>query len=104
MRVPRTRLLACSNLHAIGGGNAVPLTYGPDPVTGLSYSCDTSSPDVHFTDVPVSNPFCKHIHFLWAKGVIAGCSASQYCPTQPVQRDAMAKFLANGFGLELYGP
>ena len=89
---------------APGGGNAVPLTYGPDPVTGLSYSCDAGSPNVHFTDVPVTNLFCKHIHYLWAKGVIAGCSATQYCPSQPVNRDAMAKFLANGFGLQLYGP
>jgi len=89
---------------APGGGNAVPLTYGPDPVTGLSYSCAAGSPNLHFTDVPVSNPFCRHIHYLWAKGVVSGCSATQYCPTQSVARDAMAKFIANGFGLQLYGP
>ncbi len=29
---------------APGGGAAVPLTYGPDPVTGLSYSCDPGEP------------------------------------------------------------
>ena len=89
---------------APGGGEAVPQTYGPDPVTGLSYSCAAGSPNLHFIDVPVSNAFCKHIHYLWAKGIVGGCSATQYCPTQPVNRDAMAKFLANGFGLELYGP
>ncbi len=89
---------------APGGGDAVPLTYGPDPSTGLSYSCAAGSPNLHFTDVPASNPFCKHIHYLWAKGVVTGCSATQFCPSQTVQRDAMAKFIANGFGLELYGP
>jgi hypothetical protein len=89
---------------APGGGAAVPLTYGPDPVTGLSYSCAGGTPNVHFSDVPATNPFCKHIHFLWAKGIVSGCSATQYCPSQPVNRDAMAKFIANGFGLELYGP
>ena len=89
---------------APGGGNAVPLTYGPDPVTGLSYSCAVGSPNVHFTDVPVSNAFCKHIHFLWAKGIVGGCSATQYCPSATVGRDAMAKFISNAFGLELYGP
>jgi len=36
--------------------------------------------------------------------VIAGCSATQYCPTQSVTRDAMAKFLDNAFGFQLYGP
>ena len=36
------------------GGPAIPMTYGPDPVTGLSYSCNTGSPNVHFTDVPAT--------------------------------------------------
>jgi hypothetical protein len=73
-------------------------------VTGRSYSCNPASPNRHFTDVTVSNAFCKHIHYLWARGIVEGCSATQYCPSQTVARDAMAKFLANGFGLELYGP
>ena len=87
---------------APGGGAAIPTTYS-DPNTGLSYSCDAGSPNVHFTDVPVSNPFCRHIHYLWARGMVSGCSATQYCPTGTVARDAMAKFLANAFGLQLYG-
>ena len=89
---------------APGGGDAVPETYGPDPVTGLSYSCDAGSPSLLFSDVSTSDPFCKHAHFLWARGVIAGCSASQYCPLSEVGRDEMAKFLANACNLELYGP
>ncbi len=89
---------------APGGGAAVPLTYGPDPVTGFSYSCDPSSPNTFFDDVPVSNAFCKHAHFLWAKGIISGCGATSYCPGDPVTRDQMAKFLANGFNVQLYGP
>ena len=91
-------------LVAPGGGNAVPETYGPDPVTGLSYSCNAGSPNTHFSDVSVSHPFCKHVHYLWARGIVGGCSATQYCPTLAVNRDAMAKFIANAFGLELYGP
>ena len=86
------------------GGPGVPAVYPPDPVTGLSYSCDAGSPNVHFTDVPAGNAFCKHVHFLWARGVISGCSGSLYCPPDSVTRDAMAKFLANAFSLELYGP
>ena len=89
---------------APAGGAGVPLTYGPDPTTGLQYSCDASSPNIHFVDVPVSNSFCKHAHLLWAKGVIGGCTATEYCPDPPVARDAMAKFLANAFNLLLYGP
>lgn len=86
------------------GGAGLPVTYGPDPVTGLSYSCDTGSPSTHFSDVPASDVFCKHVHYLWARGIIAGCSATQYCPSDPVTRDAMAKFLSNAFNLQLYGP
>jgi hypothetical protein len=89
---------------APGGGTAVPLTYGPDPVTNRSYSCDQASPGTFFTDVPAANSFCKHAHFLWAKGIISGCGATTYCPNDPVTREAMAKFLANGFQVQLYGP
>ena len=74
------------------------------PVTGRSYSCDAGSPNTHFTDVPATDPFCKPIHFLWAKGIVSGCSATEYCPMGLVNRDAMAKFLANAFRLELYRP
>ena len=63
---------------APGGGPAVPLTYGPDPVTPLSYSCDRGQPAPAFSrDIATSDAFCKHVHFLWAKGVIAGCSAGR---------------------------
>jgi hypothetical protein len=89
---------------APGGGAAVPLTYGPDPVTTFSYSCDPASPNIHFTDVPASNSFCKHAHFLWAKAIISGCGATTFCPNDPVTRDAMARFLTNGFSVRLYGP
>ena len=88
---------------APAGGAAVPLSY-TDPGTGLSYSCAAGSPSLHFTDVPASSPFCKHIHYLWAKGIVSGCTATTYCPSSPVARDAMAKFISNGFGLQLYGP
>jgi hypothetical protein len=75
----------------------VPSTYGPDPGTGRSYSCDAASPNVHFTDVPATDPFCKHVHYLWARGVVSGCAADLYCPGLPVTRGQMAKFLANTF-------
>jgi hypothetical protein len=89
---------------APGGGPAIPIQYGPDPVTGFSYNCNTFGTKIHFSDVPASNTFCKHVHYLWARGIIAGCSPTTYCPTQAVTRDAMAKFLTNAFNLLLYGP
>jgi hypothetical protein len=89
---------------APAGGTGVPLTYGPDPVTGFSYSCDTGSPSIHFTDVPATDSFCKHAHYLWARGIIGGCGATTYCPNDSVTRDTMAKFLSNAFNASLYGP
>ncbi len=85
------------------GGTGVPVSY-TDPVTLRTYSCISGSANLHFSDVPVSSAFCKHIHYLWAKGIVDGCTATKYCPSSPVARDAMAKFIANGLGLQLYGP
>jgi hypothetical protein len=88
---------------APGGGPAVPLTY-TDPTTSLAYNCSLASPAVHFTDVPETDTFCKHVHYLWAKGIIGGCGTTTYCPAGGVARDAMAKFLVNAFNLKLYAP
>ena len=51
------------------GGAGIPSAY-TDPVSGLSYDC--SGANIHFTDVPASNVFCKHVHYLWAKGIVSG--------------------------------
>ncbi len=105
--VPRDQMagIVARAMVAPGGIAAVPLTYGPDPVTGLSYSCNASSPSIHFTDVGVSSLSCRLVHFLWAKGVIAGCGPRRHSvPDGDITRGEMAKFLANAFDLKLYGP
>jgi uncharacterized repeat protein (TIGR03803 family) len=101
-RLPMAGLVAGA-IVAPGGDTAVPATYGPDPATGLSYSCDAASPRLHFSDLSATDPLCRHAHFLWARGVIAGCGTSQYCPFGDVTRDQMAKFLVNAFRLQLDG-
>jgi hypothetical protein len=88
---------------APGGGPAVPNSYGPDPVTGFSYNCAFSFGDF-FIDVPYTNSFCKHVHYLWAKGIVSGTGPTTYGPNLPVTRGAMARFLSNAFNLLLYGP
>jgi hypothetical protein len=87
-----------------GGGAAVPLTYGPDPVTARSYSCNAASPNLNFTDITTADSYCKHVHYLWAKGIVSGCSATQYCVAGEVSRGEMARFLSNAFAPNLYGP
>jgi len=87
-----------------GSDAAVPVSYGPDPVTGRSYSCNPASPNLHFIDITTSDIFCRHAHYLWAKDVISGFPDNSYQPGGLVTRGAMSKFLANGFNLVLYKP
>jgi hypothetical protein len=86
------------------GGAAVPIFYGPDPATGRSYSCDPGSPDLKFTDITTADSFCKHVHYLWAKGIVSGCSLTEYCVAGDVTRGEMARFLSNAFAPNLYEP
>jgi hypothetical protein len=83
-----------------GAGEYVP-TAGV--LLGAAYNCTAGGVSL-FSDVSPTDSFCKHIHYLWAKGIVSGCSATLYCPTAPVARDATAKFLANAFNLQLSGP
>jgi hypothetical protein len=90
--------------RAVAGGEAnVPLSY-TDAGTGKTYSCDLGSPNTFFVDVSAPDWYCKHVHYLWAKGIISGCDQANllYCPVPDVPRDQMAKFLTNGFGLKLF--
>ncbi|HTO77555.1 MAG TPA: S-layer homology domain-containing protein [Thermoanaerobaculia bacterium] len=86
------------------GGNAIPKVYGPDPVTGFSYNCNSFGTNIHFSDVKYTDTFCKHVMYLWARGIVAGVSPTTYQPATIVTRDQMAKFLTNAFNLLLYGP
>jgi hypothetical protein len=82
----------------------IPEVRNDDPVTGRRYNCQSAAPETFFSDVPPTHAFCAAIHYLWARGFVAGCGADTYCPAAPVTRDAMAKFLVNTFDLKLYGP
>lgn len=46
-----------------------------------------------FTDVPTSNTFHGSIDKIKTAGITAGCSATKYCPNDPVTRGQMAAFL-----------
>jgi hypothetical protein len=90
--------------RAVAGSDAaVPVTY-TDPITARSYSCNAGTPNLHFTDIATTDIFCRHTHYLWAKDVISGFPDGSFGPGLFVTRGAMAKFLANGFNLKLYGP
>jgi CSLREA domain-containing protein len=98
-------IFVAKGMVAPAGGGGVPLVYTDPLPPHLSFSCDAAgTPHSYFTDVTPADAFCKHVNFLYLKNVIAGCSASQYCPNENVTRGEMAKFLGNAFTLQLYGP
>ncbi|WP_457674015.1 S-layer homology domain-containing protein [Thiolapillus sp.] len=52
-----------------------------------------------FSDVPTSHQFFQYVEALADSGITSGCSASQYCPDDPVTRGQMAVFLSRALGL-----
>ena len=83
-----------------GSDAAVPLVYGPDPGTGRSYSCDPARPNNHFTDVAITDIFCRHVNYLWARDIEDGYPNNTDLPGNPVSRAEMSIFLVNGFNLQ----
>ena len=55
-----------------------------------------------YEDVPITNPFCRWITELVARGITSGCGDGRYCPTAVVTREQMSVFLTVTFGLLLY--
>ncbi len=55
--------------------------------------------DQDFFSDDESSEFGDDINRLAAAGITAGCTASSYCPGEPVTRGQMAAFLARGLGL-----
>jgi S-layer family protein len=51
-----------------------------------------------FTDIGTS-PFKADIEWLYGQGITTGCTATLYCPKDPVTREQMASFLARMFSL-----
>ena len=52
-----------------------------------------------FSDVPTDYLYFRAIEALAASGVTSGCGGGNFCPSQPVTRGELAKFLANALGL-----
>jgi hypothetical protein len=46
-----------------------------------------------FDDVPADAEFCSNAEWLKNRGVTVGCTATLYCPTDPVTRAQMALFM-----------
>jgi hypothetical protein len=47
----------------------------------------------YFSDVPASDPTFQWVQKMRDLGITSGCSATSYCPDEPVTRDQMAVFI-----------
>lgn len=74
----RFKSLLCAAALALSGAAATP---------ALAQNCTV------FTDVLATDPFCPNVEWLRNRAITLGCSATAYCPTDPVSRLAMAAFM-----------
>jgi hypothetical protein len=67
----------------------------------VSYRLQVSPPPATatFGDVPTDYLYFRAIEALAAAGITQGCGGGNFCPSQPVTRGELAKFLANALGL-----
>ena len=66
-----------------------------------NYNCNAGG-DSHFYDVAPTAANCRHINYLWARGMIDGFLDGSFKAALAVTRGQMAKFVTNGFRLALY--
>ncbi len=99
--VPRDQMAVFMARIRAGNDASVPSSYS-DAGTGRSYDCQVPG-GTFFSDVDHAHWACRYVHYLWALGQIGGCDPANhlYCPSPPVHRDEMAKFLAGGFGISI---
>jgi hypothetical protein len=50
-----------------------------------------------FTDVPATSPFFKYVQKMKDDGITTGCTATEYCPANLVNRAQMSAFLDRAF-------
>jgi hypothetical protein len=57
-----------------------------------------------FNDVPKASPYYRFVETLLHKNVTGGCSATSYCPANPVTREQMSVFVLVGKEGSAYRP
>lgn len=70
-----------------------------ETVSGMFSLAPTNTWTIHmgnsFNDVPKSNVFYTSIETLLHSSIVSGCTSTNYCPSNLVKRDQMAKFICN---------
>lgn len=63
-------------------------------INGQAFSCTPGGYSL-FADVSPGDGGCRHVHFMYAKGITSGCATNplRSCPGQIIPRQQMAVFL-----------
>ena len=84
---------------AAGTNYVLVVTEDRSPPLGTRFDVTITGPgNIHgpcagFSDVDAGNSFCSNVHWLRNRAVTLGCTATSYCPNDPVTRLQMAAFL-----------
>ena len=93
---PRNQMAAFIARSFAGGDANVPdsgtISSTENPIVNGSYDC-VNGPSL-FSDVPVGDTFCKHIHYIAKLNVTSGDGSGHYNPTGIVSRAVMSVFIS----------
>ena len=94
---PRNQMAAFISRAFAGGDANVPdtgtISSGENPIVNGSYDCSNGGTSL-FSDVPPTDTFCKHIHYIAKLNVTSGDGSGHYNPTGIVSRAVMSVFIS----------
>lgn len=71
---------------------------------GCSDSEGTSSDTFTTATTATTTATSAGVHYMWARGLMDGCTDTTFCPTDPAPRDVAAGVIARSFELSVNGP
>lgn len=100
LSIPRNQMAAFISRAMAGGDANVPpsatIASSDNPTVNGPYNCTNGGTSL-FSDVAVTDPFCRHIHFIAGQNITVGCNSAvppAFCQNQTVTRGSMAVFIA----------
>ena len=88
---------------AVGRGKAtISASFGGKADTAAVHVAGKVTAGTPFNDLGASQ-FAHEIAWLYQSGITGGCTATRFCPTNPVTREQMAAFLNRAIGLPSTG-
>lgn len=78
------------------------ISSGITPTPPIQPCPQCNFPEPRFPDVPLTHPYYQYINALASDNIVNGFSDGYYRPSYPVTREAMAKYMKNGYEFTNY--